>query len=105
MRCELFEVSRQHADYQALSYVWGSKNVKRSISLNNRILPVTFNLESALRHLREQLKNQPGGATLWVDALCINQADDSERTEQVQMMRSIYERCRCVIVYLGDRTC
>lgn len=103
IRYELFDSSLMHAEYQALSYVWGSKNVKRSIFLSNSIFPVTVNLESALRHLREQLKDDDKAAILWVDALCINQADDSERTTQVQMMRSIYERCQRVIVYLGDR--
>ncbi|KAH4034124.1 hypothetical protein HBH98_046730 [Parastagonospora nodorum] len=55
------------------------------------------------RQSGERLKDKPHGAILWVDALCINQADDSESTTQAQMMRLIYERCQCVIVYLGDR--
>ncbi|KAH3966197.1 hypothetical protein HBI25_121300 [Parastagonospora nodorum] len=103
IRCEILESNLLSAEYQALSYVWGAKHVKRFILLENKMFSVTVNLESALRHLREQLKDDSQGAILWVDALCINQADDGERTSQVQMMRRIYERCRCVIAYLGDR--
>jgi hypothetical protein len=40
---------------------------------------------------------------IWIDALCINQADLEEGTEQVIQMRDIYEGCEDVIMWLGDR--
>jgi hypothetical protein len=103
VRCELFEETLGTTKYEALSYVWGSKNVTRPIFLNQRKFPVTVNLESALRHLRERPEWGSDGAVLWVDALCINQKDGSERTTQVQMMGNIYRRCWQAIVYLGGR--
>ena len=39
---------------------------------------------------------------LWVDAVCINQTNISERTTQVRMMRTIYSRAACVLVWLGE---
>jgi hypothetical protein len=39
--------------------------------------------------------------TLWVDAVCIDQADDEERSEQVQMMSRIYKNASRVLVWLG----
>jgi hypothetical protein len=38
---------------------------------------------------------------LWVDALCINQADASERANQVKMMGKIYARALNVQIWLG----
>ncbi|KAJ4992032.1 heterokaryon incompatibility protein [Stagonosporopsis vannaccii] len=100
VRCELFNVLLSTAEYQALSYVWGSRNVSRNIVVNDRTYPATVNLESALRHLRERY---PVGIVLWVDALCINQNDTEERMHQVQLMGHIYKMCKKVVVYLGDR--
>ncbi len=37
-----------------------------------------------------------------MDAICINQDDDSERTRQVQQIRLIYERAQHVVIWLGD---
>ncbi|KAF3004767.1 hypothetical protein E8E13_001344 [Curvularia kusanoi] len=39
---------------------------------------------------------------LWADAICINQADLSERGDQVQLMREIYSNAMRVIIWLGD---
>ncbi|KAH6673315.1 heterokaryon incompatibility [Halenospora varia] len=37
---------------------------------------------------------------LWIDAICIDQFDLSERDTQVQRMRSIYEQAEKVIIWL-----
>jgi Heterokaryon incompatibility protein (HET) len=40
---------------------------------------------------------------IWIDALCINQDDTQERSNQVSIMREIYHRARRVVVWLdGD---
>ncbi|KAH6615016.1 heterokaryon incompatibility protein-domain-containing protein [Boeremia exigua] len=41
---------------------------------------------------------------IWVDALCINQADDAEKSWQVQMMDQIYLGATKTFVYLGPST-
>ena len=66
MICELTTAQLGTVEYRALSYVWGSRLNKRSVRLNGRDYPVTLNLESALKHLREKYKD---GLVLWVDAL------------------------------------
>ena len=38
---------------------------------------------------------------LWIDARCINQKDDVEKSSQVQMMGSIYRKATKVVVWLG----
>jgi hypothetical protein len=41
----------------------------------------------------------------WIDAICINQQDLSERASQVQLMGKIYSSASWVIVRLGDFDC
>ena len=90
-----------HPEYVALSYVWGSQRVKRTIWINNQQFNVTLNLESALRHIRHVQRGKD--IVLWIDAICIDQGDTKERTHQVGMMGTIYRSCKHVIVYLGDQ--
>lgn len=104
--CELFQSTLQEArnQYKALSYTWGeSENGDSSpravIRCNNATVRVKANLYAALRRLQQ--RKQP--VVLWVDSLCINQADDTERTHQVGMMRDIYANCTEVIIWLGIR--
>jgi hypothetical protein len=39
---------------------------------------------------------------LWVDAICIDQTDASEKSYQVGLMARIYMQAHQVIVWLGD---
>jgi hypothetical protein len=39
---------------------------------------------------------------LWIDAVCINQTDDREKSIQVAMMDIIYRRANRVLIYLGE---
>ncbi|KAK6835106.1 hypothetical protein PG987_009800 [Apiospora arundinis] len=61
---------------------------------------ITKNCASALRRLRlpDQLRD------MWIDALCINQADKRERTHQVTLMSRIYVGAEHVVVYTGEAT-
>jgi len=38
---------------------------------------------------------------LWVDAICINQSDDTEKAVQVAEMHHIYQKATSVYVWLG----
>ena len=85
-------------DYKALSYVWGNARDTKPIRLCGQPFHVTVNLESALRNLRPT--DRP--CTLWVDAVCINQRNVSERNKQVSLMDQIYTRATHVVVWLGQ---
>lgn len=39
---------------------------------------------------------------LWIDSVCINQADHYEKSWQVGMMGMIYRRARAVLIQLGN---
>ena len=85
--------------FEALSYVWGTRtDPAPTIRVDGQKIEVTNNLESALRGLRYENQSR----VLWVDALCINQGDNVERSYQVRMMRSIYVRAHRVVVWLGS---
>lgn len=56
------------------------------------------NLHAALLHLRYPDRTR----TLWIDAICINQANITERGRQVGMMKDIYRSATRVVIWLGD---
>jgi len=93
IRCEMRQESLDdHPDFVALSYVWGSAHRTRAIELNGAIIEVTEALEEALQYIYAK------GVTkgLWVDAICINQNDNDEKSWQVQQMRDIYREAATV---------
>ncbi|KAI1497455.1 heterokaryon incompatibility protein-domain-containing protein [Biscogniauxia marginata] len=86
--------------YFALSYVWGNGNDTVPITVGGAPFFATRNLVVALRVCRGVLGSAPD-LYLWVDAVCINQRDVSERNEQVGLMGRIYRQTRKVLVWLG----
>ncbi|KAF9467034.1 heterokaryon incompatibility protein-domain-containing protein [Collybia nuda] len=83
--------------YTALSYVWGDSTHTRPIIVDDTMVQITTNLETALQHLQYDIGNMP----VWVYFICINQADIEEKSRQVQMMREIYENATRTIIWLG----
>jgi Heterokaryon incompatibility protein (HET) len=83
--------------YQALSYAWGEK-IDHRIECGGFSLIVQQNLWLALRALRSDSVER----ILWIDAICINQADILEKNSQILLMRRIYSQAQSVIVWLGD---
>lgn len=100
IHCQIVEANLAHnLSYEALFYTWGNPNDKSPnlIYLNGQPVKISRNLETALQALRS---TEP--RILWVDALCINQADNNEKSRQVAMMDVIYKRAKSTIVWLGD---
>lgn len=83
--------------YEALSYTWGDATKCRTIECNGKHFGVSQNLFDALINIRLSDKSR----TIWIDALCINQENDAEKSEQVQYMYGIYRAATRVIVWLG----
>lgn len=86
--------------YVALSYTWGAPNNTSYIRVNRYQHKVTPNLESALRHLR----NDKNKIVIWVDAVCINQNDIPERDIQLQMMADVYKKAEMGLSWLGEES-
>lgn len=99
VQCELRSTTLDSAPpYTALSYTWGTPSNQSTIILNGRPAQVTANSEIALRQLQKGLRNRKA---LWIDALCINQQDDDEKSEQVRHLRHIFSRAEAVVAWLG----
>ena len=84
--------------YIALSYVWGSNDNKRQIRCDQSPLAVTRNLHEGLLALRDVLS---GGGYGWADAICINQANSKEKSDQVLQMDRIFGGAETVLASLG----
>lgn len=87
-----------HPEYEALSYAWGESGRDSTITLNGYPFPVSTSLLSALQNIR----NQRSRRTLWVDALSIDQHNDSEKEWQVSIMGTIFEKCSKGLLWVGE---
>jgi Heterokaryon incompatibility protein (HET) len=86
--------------YEALSYVWGNPDETVPILIGEHYFKITKNIHAALLRLR----NHSFERIVWVDAICIDQADDQEKARQIRNMAKIYGQASCVIVWLGEGT-
>ena len=99
IQCTFYTVALDdNPDYEALSYAWGDPASLAAININGRPMLITTNLHSALQHLRDT--DEP--RIIWIDAICINQSDTDERSQQVGIMGDIYSQAREVQIYLGE---
>lgn len=73
--------------YSALSYCWGTEEATEVLTCNSAPFGVSPTLGAAQR----SLSNKPVGESvlIWIGAICINQADNVEKSTQVRMMGSI----------------
>ncbi|USP72802.1 putative heterokaryon incompatibility protein 6, OR allele-like [Curvularia clavata] len=104
----------EHPPYIALSYTWGDPDDTVPILCNGRVIAVTRNLKEALLHFRKDRKrlvrstssttscSQP--LKFWIDAICINQTNNKEKSFQVGLMAEIYQQAHHVFVWLGPAT-
>ena len=117
LQCLMMEVSLSNLtgyDYFAMSYTWGSPDDKTSIPCgsNGEVVMIPRNLYAALLCLATEpykgsltKTGEPIGYSIWIwaDAICIDQSSLAERSQQVQLMRQIYQSAACVLVWLGPR--
>ena len=101
LACNLRVVALQETPkYTALSYVWGPPTPAREILVNGQPFVVRENLWNFLHQAREDRRT----CALWIDAICIDQTNNSERTHQVTMMGTIYSEAHLVLAWLGTAT-
>jgi hypothetical protein len=103
IQCELKTHSlNSNPTYSALSYVWGDPNVTKEITIDGQTFAATTNLVAALEVLAKPIyRIQTSEYLFWVDAICINQGDFQERTQQVRLMGNIYKNAESVLAWLG----
>ena len=117
LSCTLVEVRKsKRPPFEALSYSWGNATATESILVldpsvsalslswedtlkSSATMKISVTLSKALEALR-----LPGTFRyLWVDAICIDQANVEEKSEQVALMGDVYREAEAVIVWLGPQ--
>ncbi|KAI1271321.1 heterokaryon incompatibility protein-domain-containing protein [Xylaria sp. FL0933] len=100
LRLTSLKASRRKFD--AISYTWGDLTSRNTILCGERHdeLKVTDHCHNALLHLRHADTPQ----TIWIDAICINQANTTEKTSQVKIMGKIYAAARRTVIFLGNES-
>jgi hypothetical protein len=85
--------------YEAVSYCWGKPVFSHSLWCDDRtsFLLITENVDAMLRHFRNPVRAR----FLWIDAICLNQGDNMEKSQQVQLMGDIYRGAAKVDIWLG----
>jgi hypothetical protein len=104
VQCDLEPVQLDApGDYAALSYSWakdktGDASLSHSIGVSAKPTKVTQNLFEGLKRLRHPVKK----LRLWVDAVCIDQSNAQEKTEQVSRMSKVYSNASQTVIWLGE---
>jgi hypothetical protein len=97
--CELFhEDLDSKPEYDALSYYWGAPSELETISLNGSDILICRNLHRFL----QSLVARSTSLVVWLDVLCINQQDVTERNWQFRLMQEIFESAQNVYAWLGE---
>lgn len=104
VRVTISHINLYTTAFEALSYTWGPVPdrhetilIRNSDSEDFHSFAVRPNLLDALKHLR----HLHAPRRLWIDAICINQEDLTERNTEVGRMGDIYSKARQVVVWLG----
>ena len=101
-------------EYKALSYWWGEDTDDKQESIEV-IFPIKsvynlinslagenkFKIGSNLLAALQRIRQPDRGVSCWIDAICINQEDEEERSYQVSRMDEIYSAASEVVVWLG----
>lgn len=99
--------------YKALSYSWALPEIAAdpverppapAVVIDGRRLAIGCNLFDFLEQtmvLPDSFDKPEDPHMIWIDAVCINQEDLTERGSQVEFMRDIYTFATSVVVWLG----
>lgn len=96
----LQQASKFTPECEALSYCWGSGEIKLQLRCADGLTYIIPNLAHALRNLRYIHRVR----YLWIDAMCISQRDRNEKAQQVQMMLTIFQCAKRVVAWIGLQT-
>ncbi|KAI0442629.1 heterokaryon incompatibility protein-domain-containing protein [Xylaria telfairii] len=93
VNCDLDVIKKT---YEAISYTWGDTREQTIVLVDGRPTRISQKVSEILRVLRYDWKPR----MLWIDFICINQGDSTEKSHQVTLMRHIYYRAYSVILWL-----
>jgi Heterokaryon incompatibility protein (HET) len=98
MVCELIHYNLNNApSYEALSYTWGADPPSIPLKIDSQEILVTRGVQEFLFSQWSIFEDK----LFWIDAVCINQKDDVEKSSQIPLMTTIYKQAKTVIVWLA----
>lgn len=84
------------SEFRGISYTWGSAENLQTITINGKTFKVRKNCFYALYQVALHWPYEH----FWIDSICINQADNREKSKQVALMGAIFAAslrvCACV---------
>lgn len=93
--------SARNVDYSSISYAWGEPEFSQTLEVrcdgDTSYLSITPNVDALLRRLRTLNVLH----CLWIDAICLNQADEVEKAQQIPMMGRIFGKAKMVHIWVG----
>lgn len=105
--CELIEKDLDDKrdpkfEYEALSWSWGTGPWNKKIKIHEADEAYVFKVAPSIVQALTALRQRRRVRVLWVDAICINQKEPTEKNHQVPMMSSIYGGAKKVCIWLGE---
>jgi len=126
LSCSLIQVlpGDESVPYHAISYVWGEQDIfspqpleihycddnddsEEDAKSETSYLRITPNVDTVLRRFRSPTSATTTTGTqsqvvIWLDAICLNQTDPIEKSQQVPRMGEIYAKAEGVYIWLGE---
>ncbi|KAI1745488.1 heterokaryon incompatibility protein-domain-containing protein [Xylaria scruposa] len=81
----------------AISYCWGDLPPDRVLVLaDGSTIPIT----AKVIHILQEIIHRTQSDVIWIDAICINQQDPIEKSDQIFLMTNIYHSAESVEIWL-----
>lgn len=106
-RVEFVDIARKEtsrSEYYAISYAWGEVSGSASIYLDDQELVITRSADAALRGILSHINGdfRYRAYPVWIDAVCINQADVVKKQKQIVLMGQLFASAKIVLAWLGQ---
>ena len=99
VRCSLRHVVIDEEPYpcfETISYCWGDSSKRSWLTIDG----ITVNVPASSKAAIQRMRLKDTTLTIWIDAICINQADLAERAMQVSFIDGIYGMSCGNLIYL-----
>jgi hypothetical protein len=98
LKCNCIHSSHDdEPQYIAISYTWGDPHPTKPVLIIGQRYYTTQHAHDVLLAMRSPHEV----LTVWIDTICIDQANIPEKNDQVWMMGLIYSRAQQTLVWLG----
>ena len=87
--------------FTAVSYEWGAPGILHDIFIDDEVFKIRTNL---LGCLTELCCRPQGSGAVFIDAICIDQSNKTERIAQVKSMGKIFQHAEEVFAWIGPET-